>query len=65
MKNKPTTLADIVNEFQHVTTPPERIDRAASMVEQTNEKIVGASNSMLTFDDSPGDFLALLAERRR
>ena len=43
-------------------TPSERIDRAASMVEQTNERIVAASNCMLAFEDSPGDFLTLLAE---
>jgi hypothetical protein len=61
----PKTLADIVNEFQHVPTPPERIHRAASMVEQANERIVGASNSMLAFDDSPADFLALLADGQR
>jgi len=59
------TLGDIVNEFQHVPTPPERVHRAASVVEQTNERIVRASNSMLAFDDSPGDFLALLAEGQR
>lgn len=56
------TLADIVNEFQDVTTPYERINRIAATVEQINGRIVAASKVMLALDDSPADFLALLAE---
>jgi hypothetical protein len=56
------TLADIVNEFQSVPTPYEHINRVAATVEQTNERIVGASKVMLAFDDSPGDFLGLLEQ---
>lgn len=60
MDIKLVTLAGIVNEFQYMHAPSERIQRAASIVDQTNQRIVGASNSIFAFDDSPGDFLALL-----
>jgi hypothetical protein len=49
---KSETPADIVNEFQDVPTPYERIKRAAAAVEQTNERIVGAAEVMLAFDDT-------------
>jgi hypothetical protein len=53
-------LKEIVTYLQYVPTPTERIDRAAAVVEQTNERIASASSSRLEFDDNPGDFLALL-----
>jgi hypothetical protein len=62
---KRETLTDIVEELQHVPTPYERINRVAATVEQTNERIVNASKVTLAFDDSPGDFLALLEEGER
>ena len=62
---QPDTLTDIVNEFQQVVAPPERVDRAAPMVDQTNARIVEASDAMLAFEDSPGDFLVLLAEGQK
>ena len=53
-------LKEIVTSLQHVPTPIGRIDRAAAVVEETNERIISASSSKLEFDDNPGDFLALL-----
>jgi hypothetical protein len=58
-------LKDIVTELQHVPAPLERIDRAATVVEENNERISSASGYMLEFDDNPGDFLAWLLREAR
>jgi hypothetical protein len=61
----PEVLAEIVNAMQDVPTAADRVARAAATVIPNGRRVAEAARLRLEFDDSPGDFVALLSEGGR
>jgi hypothetical protein len=53
----------IPKDLQHVTLPPDELERASAMAKATNQKVRAAAEERLHFDDEPAGYLAFLHKK--
>lgn len=57
-----SALELVAQELQHVTLGESDITRAVSMAQPTNERVRGAADKHLRFEDEPASYLAFLRD---